>query len=122
MNKIGSWWLAKFDAQEGEEISFAIPANRTQSSGRAIGGKIFVTNKRFLFTPHLLDYLLGGKKYAINLSDIKDIARKKAGGDVFGGGLRDRLQIRHKNGKELYVVNKLDYIIQRLKSHIQHHI
>jgi hypothetical protein len=114
MAKIGSWWLAKHKALDGELVEFSVLANRTQSSNRAVGGKLFVTNKRVLFSPHLIDYLLKGELFALNLADIVRIDRQGAGGDTFGGGLRARLLIETRSGPELFVVNKLDSVIQKL--------
>ncbi len=119
MKKIGSWWLARFAAQAGEEVLFSIFANRTQSSSRAVGGKLFITNRRCLFAPHLFDYVLGGEKCELNLADIMKVEREPSGGDVFGGGLRDRLYIQHKGGHELFVVNHLDSVIQKITAHVE---
>ena len=42
MNKIGSWWLASIKAAKNEEIELSYPANRTQTSNRAVGGKLYI--------------------------------------------------------------------------------
>lgn len=119
MNKFGSWWLAKIEVLEGEEEVFSILANRTQSQNRAVGGKLFVTNRRLLFTPHLIDSILGGADCRVPLNEIADISVQNAGGDTFGGGLRNRLRINLKNGSsELFVINRLDEVIDKLKAHV----
>lgn len=121
MNKIGSWWLAKIEADNREEITHSFLANRTQSSNRAVGGKLFITNTRCLFAPHILDYFTGGKKFEIELSKITGVGIKPAGSDHFGGGLRDRLRITHSQGEELFVVNKLAEVIETIKASVGNH-
>lgn len=119
MNKIGSWWLASFVTEENENVLWSCLANRTQSNKRAVGGKLFLTNKRLLFCPHLFDYVLGGQKLSINLNEIASIDNQDKGGDFFGGGARKRLKISLKDGNiELFVVNKLDMVVEELKQHI----
>jgi hypothetical protein len=114
--RIGSWWLAKHDALRDEAVAFSILANRTQSSNRAVGGKLFATNRRILFSPHLLDCVLGGTKTQIRLSAIRQIDVQPAGGDRLGGGIRDRLRIVTNHGTELFVVNELDEVIRKLRT------
>lgn len=116
MKKIGSWWLAKIEAREDEEVKYSFLANRTQSSNRAVGGKLFITNQRCLFTPHLIDYFTGGKKCEINLSQISEVGVRPAGGDRLGGGLRERLKILHSNGEDLFVVNKFAEVVKTINS------
>ena len=117
--KFGSWWLAKIDGLEGETEVFSIFGNRTQSANRAVGGKLFVTDRRLLFTPHLFDYALGGQRREIFFTDIANVSAQTAGGDAFGGGLRNRLRIDLRDGTaELFVVNKLDQVIEKLQKHI----
>lgn len=116
--KFGSWWLTKIEALEGETEIFSVLANRTQSTNRAVGGKLFVTNRRLLFAPHLFDAVLGGETRAILLSEIAAVSKQEAAGDTFGGGLRSRLRIDLKSGAEFFIVNKLDQLIEKLQSHI----
>ena len=116
MGRIGSWWLAKVNPLKGERVRFALLANRSQSCKRAVGGKLFVTNKRCIFTPHLLDFYTGGKVCEVSLDEIDFVGVQPAGGDTFGGGLRDRLRIEHANGIELFVVNKLNHVITSLQA------
>ncbi|MBC7797026.1 MAG: hypothetical protein H7Z37_09145 [Pyrinomonadaceae bacterium] len=117
--KIGDWWLAKQDALINETVEWSFFANRSQSANRAVGGKLFVTNKRLLFSPHYFDYILNGKIWQTELRNVRQIGVLKKGGDVFGGGLRDRLRIDLRDGQtELFVVNNLTKIVERLRSTI----
>lgn len=112
---IGSWWLSSTEALPGEEIRFSKAANRTQSSGRAVGGKLFVTNYRILFLPHLADSATGGQKLLLPLAQVRHIGEQPAGGDRLGGGLRDRLMIVHGGGTELFVVNQLPTVVDTIR-------
>jgi hypothetical protein len=101
MNKIGSWWLASYDAQPVEQMRWSALANHTQAPFRSISGKVYLTNQRLLFCPNLLDYGLGSRKWGANLDEIVQIDRQPKGGDInaiFGGGGRDRLQVTLRNG------------------------
>jgi hypothetical protein len=118
VKKIGSWWLAKFDAIGDEKVKHTFLANHTQSSKRAVGGKLFITDQRCLFSPHLIDYYTGGRKFEVDLANISSVDVKPAGGDTFGGGLRDRLKITHTQGEALFVINKLADVIDTIKSSI----
>jgi len=89
--------------------------NRVQGR-RAVGGKLY-TNQRLLFSPRLLERLLGGHQAEIELADIPAIRTKPKGGSQrFAGSQRDRLQIELKDGEsELFVVNRIDRTIERLR-------
>lgn len=115
MDKIGGWWIENHDRLEGELIEFFILANRTQSPNRAVGGKLFVTNKRMLFSPNLIDMFTKGQKWAIKNTDIISIDTQLPGGSVFGGGLRARLAIEHRHGIDLFVVNNLTNVIGTIR-------
>lgn len=112
---IGSWWLSSTNALPGEQVLFSKAANRTQSSGRAVGGKLFVTNLRIIFLPHLADAALAGEKLLLPLAEVRDVGQQPAGGDTFGGGLRNRLRIVHSGGTELFVVNKLQTVVETIR-------
>lgn len=69
-----------------------------------------------LFSPHRFDYFLGGQKWATELAEVSDVGKQGKGGDNFGGGLRDRLMITLVDGRvDLFVVNKLDQVINNLR-------
>lgn len=114
-NRIGAWWLGSIPAQPGEEVLFSALANRTQASYRAVGGKLFATNHRLVFLPHWFDRALGGEGLEIPLRTVTGIGDRPAGGDTFGGGLRNRLTITHTGGEELFVVNKLPELVAELR-------
>ena len=117
--EIGGGWLTSFRARPGEVIRWSAMANRTQGDPtrgvpRAVGGKLFLTNQRVLFTPHRLDYLFAGEKWEAAVADIQQVDkephdRRPSSATLFSGALRDRLRLTFKDGSvALFVVNNLD--------------
>lgn len=92
-------------------------ANRFQGS-RGIGGKLFLTNRRLLFNPQLVDGAIGGKRWFTPLDQVSEVTVEPKGSGKagkLGGGLRDRLKLVLRNGEEeLFVVNKVDEVVDRL--------
>jgi hypothetical protein len=71
MAKIGAWWLRKQEAREGEEVQWSSLANRFQGSV-SVGGKLFLTQSRLLFNPHLIDGAFRGKPWQVALPDVQE--------------------------------------------------
>jgi hypothetical protein len=117
MSKVGSWWLKSVQAEPDESVVWSHLANRVQSSHRAVGGKLFLTDRRLIFCPHWIDAATGGRTWSLPLSDVAGVGIKPKGGDRFAGGLRDRLQIDLADGDvQLFVVNRLDEVVARLEA------
>jgi hypothetical protein len=109
MAKIGSWWLKGVEAEPQEQVAWTQGANRIQGSGRAAGGKLFLTDRRLVFCPHWVDGATGGKTWEVPLATIAAV------GTVQKGGRRDRLRIELADGEdELFVVNRLAEVVSRL--------
>ena len=91
-------------------------ANHTQSSRRAVGGHLYLTTQRVIFEPHGLDAALEGSYWWAMLDRISDVGRQKRDfSQPLGGSFRDRLKIVLNDGtEELFVLNKLDTIIERI--------
>jgi hypothetical protein len=117
MAKIGSWWLKRVEAEPDERIVWSQLANRVQSSHRAVGGKLFLTDRRLVFCPHWVDAALGGKAWSLPVADIAGVGITPKGGDLFAGGLRDRLRIELvEGGEQLFVIKHLDDVVARLEA------
>jgi hypothetical protein len=115
MPKIGSWWLKSVSAEPAEHIVWSHAANRRQSAGRAVGGKLFLTDHRLIFCPQLFDAATGGKQWEVRLADISGVGIERKGREPFSGGRRDRLQIQLTDGGvELFVVNDLEEVVGQL--------
>ncbi len=108
---------------ESEEIILAYPANMTQKDWRAVGGKLFITNQRIIFTTNVIDDKLGGKSFAKAREDVDYIfikERKLSFTELFSGGLVNRLGLKLKDNSEIFfVVNELDKTINSIKTELK---
>ena len=117
MAKVGSWWLRGLEAEPDERVVWSQLANRVQSSHRAVGGKLFLTDRRLVFCPHWVDAATGGKTWSLPLANIARVGITPKGGDRFAGGLRDRLRVELVDGgQQLFVIKRLDEVVERLEA------
>lgn len=107
-------WVAKPILNESESVGLVYPANHTQNGWRAVGGKLFVTNKRIIFVPNMLDDKLAGKSVEIAHEQVSEIFFKERSvsiRELFSGGLWERLGVRLADGTaHLFVVNDLHQV------------
>ena len=108
---IGGGWIKPQHALPGETVRWSRAANRMQGS-RAVGGKLFLTERRILFSPNRIDGLTGGSPWAIDLPDVSEVGIEPMGSGKaakLGGGLRNRLRVRGgATGESLFVINRLE--------------
>ncbi len=117
MGKIGSWWLKGVESEPEEHVVWSQLANRVQSSHRAVGGKLFLTDRRLVFCPHWVDAVTGGKTWSLPVANIARLGITPKGGDLFAGGLRDRLRIELVDGEQqLFVIKRLEEVVPRLEA------
>ena len=115
MAKVGSWWLKSVAAEPAEEVVWSQAANRLKDSGRAVGGKLFLTDRRLIFCPHWVDAATGGREWQVPLERVAAIGTIPKGSP--GGGMRDRLAIELADGgRERFVVNRLGEVVARLNT------
>ncbi|WP_165875199.1 GRAM domain-containing protein [Natrarchaeobius chitinivorans] len=115
MGDIGGWWVASHDANPGEETIATYHVNYLRPDRRPLGGKLYLTDQRLLFSPHLIDSLLGGETVAIDVRDIDDAAR--ASGGENGGPPTDSLRLELASGEsESFVVDELEDAIGQIRS------
>jgi len=113
--RIGEWWLRGQAAEDGETVEWSKLANRSQSRNRAVGGKLYLTDRRLLFCPHWIDAAFGGRTWNCERSQVQAIGTEPKSGGL-GGGMRDRLRIEVVGGDaELFVVKDLDAIVEHLR-------
>lgn len=91
----------------GEVVRDSWPANHTQHTQRAVGGRLFLTTHRLLFEPHAFDAATGGLPWAAPLAHVAHVGVTKVDlSHLFGGGLRKRLKVAFRDGSHtLFVVN-----------------
>ena len=108
---------------ESEEIILAYPANMTQKDWRAVGGKLFITNQRIIFTTNVIDDKIEDKSFAKAREDVDYIfikERKLSFTELFSGGLVNRLGLKLKDNSEIFfVVNELDKTINSIKTELK---
>lgn len=114
MAKIGSWWLKSVAAEPAEEVVWSQAADRLKDSGRAVGGKLFLTDRRLVFCPHWVDAATGGGAWQVPLERVAAIGTIPKGSP--GGGMRDRLAIELAGGGRERFVNRLEAVVARLNT------
>jgi len=93
-------------------------ANRTQGR-RAVGGALFLTNQRLVFRANRLEHLIGGKAWDVNLINVMSVGVAEKTGNLFDGGLRNRLKVQvHNDEPALFVVNKLPEVIETVSARL----
>jgi hypothetical protein len=90
--------------QPGEEIVWSARANRAQG-GRAVGGKLYVTDRRMMFAPNRIEQRLKGCEWSCSVGAVREIGVKQRGGNPFSGGVRRRLRVALAEKDELFVVD-----------------
>lgn len=109
------FWVGKPDLRAGESVQWAPLVNRDQG-GRAVGGRLYVTEARLLFQPNRFDAVTGGKRWVCDLEDVGSVGEAPRDGSFFSGGLRTRLRLETKSGDvERFVINHLDESVDRLR-------
>ncbi len=127
MKLLGEPTQDEFELREGEQLRFESRANHTQNRRRAVGGKLFVTDRRLGFVPHSFDNSLRGKHVDLDLTSIDAVTtepnrrslRGVLGGPLdalFGGGLRTRLRVETTGGEaELFVIDDVESVVEILE-------
>lgn len=125
VDQTGRQWEPSQRRRNGERILKSFDANRTQSEGRAVGGKLFLTNQRLLFEPGSIDSKTGGEKVTIELDAVEKVSKESRGGrslkdTFFGGGLRNRLRIDvNDQTTELLVVSNLSTVLDEINTAVE---
>lgn len=85
-------WIPNAYRSDVEPVAFQAGVNLFRGK-RQIGGRVTVTDRRFLSVPNRLDGLLGGHRMDVRLADITDVTVEPAGSDIARGrGLSARLR------------------------------
>jgi hypothetical protein len=97
----------------GEVVVWRKFANHFQATGRAVGGRLIVTDRRLIFQPQRLDAALRGQLWEVRLADISSIGEVPPGSGP--NNLRSSLWIEiNGSDNEYFVVNGLQEVIRRL--------
>ena len=116
VNKIGDWWVPSFNTIQGESAIISVMANFLQSTKRGeVGGVLYITNKRVLFSPHWLDYILAGKKVDIMLSEIIGLEKIIKSQSLFCIRNKEYVVIKHLNGISQFFVDDASMVISEIE-------
>lgn len=101
--------------EEGEQIRWEARANRFQNKIRAIGGRIYLTDRRLVFAPHKFDARIGGRIWSAQLADLD---RAFAHGRIKSVRvvMRDGEEQRFVIGRRMESAARIDAAIQAAKS------
>ena len=99
--------------RDGERLIFSVRANRAQSN-RAVGGRLYATNRRIVFAPHGVDLTAGLAPWELDVASLREISIAPRGRNPFDGSLRRRLEIKSNRGADVFVVPKVGRVAERL--------
>jgi hypothetical protein len=102
-------WVREPRIEDGETVTHRWAANH--SRGRwAIGGRLFLTDRRLIFVPTILDRLMGQRDWACTLAEIRECGPpERTLKNPMSVGIRRRLALRLRDGRDAYfVVDRLE--------------
>lgn len=112
------FWVRSPKLAGGERVVWKQNANRTQG-GRAVGGRLYMTDSRLFFQPNRIHAATKGQLWSAPLAAIESVSTDAPDGGLFTGGLRTRLQIVASSGdSELFVVNHVGDTVQAIQQGI----
>ena len=112
-------WLKSPGLLDHETVRWKKFANRTQGN-RAVGGCLYLTERRLIFEPNRFDAVTKGRSWSAWLKSIESVGTEAPNGYGFSGGLRTRLRLDLDDGhSECFVVNGVQDVITELDRAIQ---
>lgn len=105
-----------------EVVAWSGRANRSVGV-RAVGGTLYLTDRRLLFRPHLVErWFFGGQEWGVPRSRLAGFgveSRSRDAQGLFSGGLRKRLRVNLTDrGPELFVVPSPERAAVRLSEEL----
>jgi hypothetical protein len=82
----------------------------------ASGGQLVLTDRRIFFQPGRVDALFRERVWQKTVEEIDGFEIVGPDGEVFGGGMRNRLGIRSGDELEVFVINKLEKNLGELRA------
>lgn len=122
MDSLGGWWMSTCSLADDEGLDAKYPANYFRESGRPLGGRLYVTDRRVIFLPHRIDSLFGGAPAIFRADDTASVESETAADrPTSEKSIPDRLQIERRDGSlHLFVVSDLDDAIARVSERLGH--
>jgi hypothetical protein len=109
--------------EPGEQLFWKATANHVAGPSYVFwgmtsssSGQLAVTDRRIFYQPSRVDTLFRQKRWEQPIDAVTgiEIVGRDAD-DLFAGGMRERLGIRTADGVEVFVVNRLEESIARLR-------
>jgi hypothetical protein len=98
------------EMREDEQLLWEKAANRFQNRLRAVGGRLYLTDRRLVFGRHEYDSRFGGREWAAPLSEIRDVEAR-------GRGPLRKVQVTMRDGTvERFVVRPSDEVAGLLRA------
>ena len=111
-------WFRSPVLQKSERLLWSVAANHDQAD-RAIGGKLFVTSRRLVFTANRIEARMRGIDWEAPLETFRDCG--VADRDLkktLAGGMRRRLRLVLADGsEELFVVKDAEEAAKEIRRH-----
>jgi len=120
---MGSTPNMQVELQQGETVLKESMANLQSNFIASQGGRLFLTNKRFIFLPERFSIPMSAQKAEVIILDlvrIKVVEKRK--GDMtnlLAGSLRSRLYIQCNEKSYIFQVRSLDEWINRVKEAVR---
>jgi hypothetical protein len=109
--------------EQGEALAWKAAANHVAGSiytlwgmNTASGGQLVLTDCRIFFQPGRVDTLFRERIWQKARDEIDGFETVGPDGEVFGGGMRERLGVRSGDELEVFVINKLDRRLGELRA------
>ena len=107
------------DVHAPEKVHWKKVANRTQGN-RAVGGRLFLTERRLIFEPNRLDAATKGRSWSAPLKSIAGVGKDAPTGSLISGGVRTRLRLDLDDGhSEYFVVNGVHHVVEIIERAIR---
>jgi hypothetical protein len=107
--------------KDGESVVWSRRANHSVG-WRAVGGKLYLTDRRLLFRPNGFERsLFFGKEWSAPLAEVSGFSvQPRSGGNPFDGRMRSRLRVALRQGEaQLFVVAKPDDAARELSEALE---
>ncbi len=105
-------WVGKPRLKNGERLEWKKNANRQQGPIRAVGGRLYLTNERLIFSPNRVDRITRGESWQTSLTEITEIGLEST-------GLRKRLSVAAGENTDLFVVNSPGECVNRIRNALE---
>ncbi len=92
----------------------------SQTGRRAVGGCLYLTDRRLIFEPDRVDAAMRGRPWSASLASIKAVGTDAPNGNLFSGGVRTRLRLDlNYECSEYFVVNGVQEVVEVIGRAVQ---